>query len=181
MMQDRNGPDSGCPVPGTWNLAPGTGDLKGRPGSGGIPGSFRKTRPWRYANPVCAFSGSQTRSSVLGVRPSAPIRLRCRVPGPRCQIAGTRHLVPDTCPRKTRTRGMRDSADVCGPFRAAFRSAPEAGDALFHPSVGLADLLWGTAAGLGAAGRGESAVCRHRRQHPAGDGGHPPGDGPVSP
>jgi len=42
---------------------------------------------------VCAFSGGRARSLVLGVRPSASIRLRCRVPGPRCQI---RYLVPGT-------------------------------------------------------------------------------------
>jgi hypothetical protein len=45
---------------------------------------------------VCAFSGGRARSSVLGVRPSASIRLRCWVPGSRCQIAGTRYLVPGT-------------------------------------------------------------------------------------
>jgi hypothetical protein len=68
------------------------------------------------ANPVCAFSGGQARSSVLGVRPSASIRLRCRVPGPRCQIAGTRYLVPGTghqaeCPSpasKNPHTGMQD-------------------------------------------------------------------------
>jgi hypothetical protein len=46
------------------------------------------------ANPMCAFSGGRARSSVLGVRSSASDRLRCRVPGPRCQIAGTRYLAP---------------------------------------------------------------------------------------
>jgi hypothetical protein len=63
----------------------------------------------------CArFSGGRTRSSVIGVRPSASDWLRCRIPGPRCQIAGTRHLVPGTrrnarlMLRKTRTRGMQD-------------------------------------------------------------------------
>jgi len=48
------------------------------------------------ADPVCAFSGGRARSSVLGVRPSASDWLRCRVPSPRCQIAGTRYLVPGT-------------------------------------------------------------------------------------
>jgi len=33
---------------------------------------------------------------VLGVRSSASDRLRCRVPGPGCQIAGTRYRVPST-------------------------------------------------------------------------------------
>jgi len=60
------------------------------------------------ANPVCAFSGGQTRSSVLGVRPSASIRLRCRVPGPRCQVPRTWNPVPGACLRKTHTRGMQD-------------------------------------------------------------------------
>jgi hypothetical protein len=40
------------------------------------------------AYPMCAFSGSRARSSVLGIRPSASDRLRCRVPGPRCQVIG---------------------------------------------------------------------------------------------
>jgi hypothetical protein len=48
------------------------------------------------AYPMCAFSGGRARSSVLGVRPSASDQLRYRVPGPRCQIAGTRYLVPGT-------------------------------------------------------------------------------------
>ena len=73
------------------------------------------------ANPVCAFSGGRTRSSVLGVRPSASDRLRCRVPGPRCQIAGTRYLVlapggmPVSCFEKP-AHGvckMQDADPVC--------------------------------------------------------------------
>jgi hypothetical protein len=52
--------------------------------------------PMRDAYPVCAFPSDQARSSVLGVRSSASDRLRCRVPGPRCQIAGARYLVPET-------------------------------------------------------------------------------------
>ena len=36
-------------------------------------------------------AGYQVRSSVLGTRPSASDRLRCRVPGP-----GARYPVPDT-------------------------------------------------------------------------------------
>jgi hypothetical protein len=47
---------------------------------------------------VCAFSGGRARSWVLGVRPSALDWLRCRVPGPRCQIAGTRYRVPGGMP-----------------------------------------------------------------------------------
>jgi hypothetical protein len=43
---------------------------------------------------MCAFSGGQTRSSVLGVRSSALIRYR--VSGTRYQVAGTRDLAPDT-------------------------------------------------------------------------------------
>ena len=58
------------------------------------------------ADPVCAFSGGQVRSSVLGVRSSALIRYR--VPGPRCQIAGTWNPVSGACLRKTRTPGMQD-------------------------------------------------------------------------
>jgi len=38
------------------------------------------------AYPVGAFFSGRARSSVLGIRPSALIW--CRVPGPRCQIAG---------------------------------------------------------------------------------------------
>jgi hypothetical protein len=40
------------------------------------------------AYPVCAFFSGRARSSVLGIRPSASDRLRCRVPGPRCQVIG---------------------------------------------------------------------------------------------
>jgi hypothetical protein len=38
------------------------------------------------AYPMCAFSGSRARSSVLGIRPSASIRHQ--VSGPRCQVIG---------------------------------------------------------------------------------------------
>jgi len=44
------------------------------------------------ANPVCAFSSNQARSSVLGIRPSALIR--SRVPGARYPEPGTRYLAP---------------------------------------------------------------------------------------
>jgi hypothetical protein len=63
------------------------------------------------ANPVCAFSGGQARSSVLGVRPSALIR--DRVPGPRCQVPGTWNPVSGACFRKTRTPGMQDAGWDC--------------------------------------------------------------------
>jgi len=41
---------------------------------------------------MCAFSGGQARSSVLGVRPSA--RIRYRVPGSRYPGLGTWHPCP---------------------------------------------------------------------------------------
>ena len=53
-------------------------------------------RKIQNANPVCGFPSDQARSSALGVRSSASDRLRCRVPGPRCQIADTRYLVLET-------------------------------------------------------------------------------------
>jgi hypothetical protein len=111
------GPGPGSQVPGTRDLEPGirrlfsknshTGYARCRmglcprfyPGNTAI-GQYGTTALLRYgcriqdAYPVCAFSGGRARSSVLGVRSSASIRLRCRVPGPRCQIAGTRYLVP---------------------------------------------------------------------------------------
>jgi hypothetical protein len=118
LIRDRV-PGPRCQVPRTWNPVPGPVFEKRahrvcKIKRARIPLTWYLT-PFPhfnlYADLMCAFSGGRTRSSVLGVRPSASDWLRCRVPGPRCQIAGTRHLVPGTCLRKTRTRGMQDRSD----------------------------------------------------------------------
>jgi len=44
----------------------------------------------------------------LGPRCSVSIRLRCRIPSPRCQVRGTWNPVPGDCLRKARTRGVQD-------------------------------------------------------------------------
>ena len=48
------------------------------------------------ANPMCAFSSSRARSSVLGVRP--PALIRYRVSGPRCRVPGTWYQIPGGMP-----------------------------------------------------------------------------------
>jgi len=70
------------PGAGTRDLEPGTSTC------------LRKTRTlgMHDANPMCAFSGGRTRSSVLGVRSSASDRLRCRIPGPGYQVSGIRAI-----------------------------------------------------------------------------------------
>jgi len=44
------------------------------------------------ADPMCTFSRGRAQSSVLGVRPLASIRLRCRVPGARYPVPGTQYM-----------------------------------------------------------------------------------------
>jgi len=56
-----------------------------------VPRTEPGNAPMGFAYPMCAFSGSRARSSVLGVRPSASIRYR--VPGARYPGPGTRYRV----------------------------------------------------------------------------------------
>jgi hypothetical protein len=73
---------------------------------------------------VCAFSGGQARSSVLGVRPSASIRYR--VSGPRYRVPVFEKPAHGVCKvarcRVGVTKGETDGRTVVLPFGLGMKS-----------------------------------------------------------